>query len=75
MKQEGVENFMFEVVEECGSADLTPRERLNPMDIPSRKDKILCIELSKAEALVKQVVLCFWQKKMMPFLYVAILML
>ena len=27
MKQEGVENFMFEVVEECGSADLTPREK------------------------------------------------
>ena len=27
MKKEGVENFMFEVVEECGSADLTPREK------------------------------------------------
>ena len=27
MKQEGVENFMFEVIEECKSADLTPREK------------------------------------------------
>lgn len=27
MKAIGVENFMFEVVEECGSADLTPREK------------------------------------------------
>lgn len=27
MKQEGVENFMFEVIEECKGADLTPREK------------------------------------------------
>ena len=27
MKQEGVENFMFEMIEECKGVDLTPREK------------------------------------------------
>ena len=27
MLEIGVENFMFEVIEECKSADLTPREK------------------------------------------------
>ena len=27
MQEEGVENFMFEVIEECKGSELTPREK------------------------------------------------